>query len=344
MKEQEEHLLTTQSTDEPSQSETAVMIADQLEEKDERRRRYIISLVRILGRTQAREYCAETLEHSTLAESEGRTKSEIFFELACTKGKPKPGKVLKPFQEHPKLPSRREMAKKIAERLNETKVHALQQIHHIVWALGIVQAWALTLEALEIDEGEGMMVPDGSRRRTVGGVFFYLAYTKGVPEPEKELKRLLPKKPRTDQAEEQKEAIPRPVPVIALSWQDRIEAISEAEQRKGNATVKITLVGRPGKIVDRGQCIITVVEASKVPALPKGVPVPPTLSTRYTVYIASKQWKKVAESIQDPEDVLIVEGFPSLDAQVKAIAVFATNVSTKKLQIAQKTKQQKATT
>jgi molybdopterin-guanine dinucleotide biosynthesis protein len=38
-------------------------------------------------------------------------------------------------------------------------------------------------------------------------------------------------------------------------------------------------------------------------------------ATRYSVYITAKQWKKVAEAIADPEDVLIVEGFPMLDAQ-----------------------------
>jgi hypothetical protein len=51
---------------------------------------------------------------------------------------------------------------------------------------------------------------------------------------------------------------------------------------------------------------------------------------------ASKQWKKVEEAIKDPEDVLIVEGFPKTDPEVSAIAVFATNVTTKKLQMAKK--------
>jgi len=73
--------------------------------------------------------------------------------------------------------------------------------------------------------------------------------------------------------------------------------------------------------------------------LPAGLPLPSVEqveATRYNVYIAAKQWRKVAEAIADPEDVLIVEGFQMLDRERGTIAVFASNVSTKKLQIAAK--------
>ena len=131
---------------------------------------------------------------------------------------------------------------------------------------------------------------------------------------------------------------------VALTWKDRIAVIQEAEVEKGSANVKITVVGRPGKIVDRGQCVVTVMESNKVPALPKGLPTPPAAPTKYTVYIGAKQWKKVAEAITDPEDSLIIEGFPTMDQQTGSIAVFATNTTTKKLQMAQKTKQQEQPT
>jgi len=49
-----------------------------------------------------------------------------------------------------------------------------------------------------------------------------------------------------------------------------------------------------------------------------------------------KQWRRVAEAMKDPEDTLIVEGFPQLDAQTGSIAVFATNTTTRKLQQAQR--------
>ena len=77
-------------------------------------------------------------------------------------------------------------------------------------------------------------------------------------------------------------------------------------------------------------------EESKVPSLPKGLPVPTSATIKYVVYIASKQWKKVEEAMKDPEDTLIIEGFPKTDPEVSAIAVFATNVTTKKLQMVKK--------
>ncbi len=40
--------------------------------------------------------------------------------------------------------------------------------------------------------------------------------------------------------------------------------------------------------------------------------------------------------MKDPEDTLIVEGFPQLDAQTGSIAVFTTNTTTRKLQQAQR--------
>ena len=100
--------------------------------------------------------------------------------------------------------------------------------------------------------------------------------------------------------------------------------------------MKITVIGRPGKMIDRGTCVVTSLQSSKVPSLPKGVPTPPNAATTYTLYIASKQWRRVAEAMKDPEDTLIVEGFPQFDAQTGSIAVFATTATTKKLQQAQR--------
>ncbi len=100
--------------------------------------------------------------------------------------------------------------------------------------------------------------------------------------------------------------------------------------------MKITLIGRPGKVIDRGTCVVTTMQTTKIPSLPKGLPTPPDASTTYTVYIASKQWRRVEEALKDQEDVLIVEGFPQIDTQTSSIAVFATNTTTKKLQMAQR--------
>jgi hypothetical protein len=98
--------------------------------------------------------------------------------------------------------------------------------------------------------------------------------------------------------------------------------------------VKITLIGTLGKYKEQGQCIVGIMQhtGEKFPALPKGVPAPQPVKTNYVVYIGAKQWKTVASTVSDPEDALIIEGFPQIDAKTNAISVFASNVTSKKLQ------------
>lgn len=106
--------------------------------------------------------------------------------------------------------------------------------------------------------------------------------------------------------------------------------------------MKITLIGKALTISDQTTHTVITMESAKVPALPKGVPAPPTSSTKYTAYIGSKQWKKVAEAAKDEEDTLIIEGYPTLADD--HIAVFATNASSKKLMQAAREKQQEQAT
>jgi hypothetical protein len=84
--------------------------------------------------------------------------------------------------------------------------------------------------------------------------------------------------------------------------------------------VKITLVGRPGRIVEKDNLVLTTMQNTKAPTLPKGLPEPPAEPTTYVVYIAGKQWRKVASSIQDPQDKLILEGYPVFDRRLGAVA------------------------
>jgi hypothetical protein len=251
-----------------------------------------------------------------------------------------------PPQQKQREPSQKDVAAMIADALGETEANVRQSIEGVVKALGRTQARQLLNFALQAEEHGGLMTKDGSRRRTPGGIFFYYVYTLGVPKPGKSLpmpynpnqKTKKPNAeastaPKTAQPSKPQISIVEPKKDIVFSWEERIPMIQEAEAKKGQAsTVKITLVGRPGSILDKGQFIVTVMESTKIPSLPKGLPAPTNVATKYAVYVAAKQWKKVAESIQDPEDVLIVEGFPKTDPEVKAIAVFATNVTTKKLQ------------
>ncbi len=96
--------------------------------------------------------------------------------------------------------------------------------------------------------------------------------------------------------------------------------------------MKITVIGRPGAAVEQGQAVALALVSEKAPALAKGLPEPPA-GTRYTVFVARKQWAKVAEALAaDAEDAAIIEGYAALDPRVEGIAVYATSATTKRLQ------------
>jgi hypothetical protein len=99
------------------------------------------------------------------------------------------------------------------------------------------------------------------------------------------------------------------------------------------SSMRLTLVGRPEYVEVLPKLVVVGIQhALKQTGFPKGLPTPPTNPTIYTVYINSKQWRRVSEAIQNPEDILIIEGQATYDASIPGIAVFATNVNTKLLQ------------
>jgi hypothetical protein len=87
-----------------------------------------------------------------------------------------PPAVSVPQAPEPK-PQRTEAVKTIACTLGETKPGVLSQLHVIVKKLGCAEALRLLAEAQHVEAGGGMLINDGSRRRTPGGVFFALVRT-----------------------------------------------------------------------------------------------------------------------------------------------------------------------
>src|SRR5258706_1799957 len=150
-------------------------------------------------------------------------------------------------------------------------------------------------KTVEITETGGMPTHNKKRRRTPGGVFFYLVYGV-IPKPAALQRRF-----------------DRPTTLVP-TW----EAVQKATRKlidepKGVAKVKGVVIGRPGKIRRVEDTFITTIEHIIKGPFPKGLPPLPVASTIYTVYMASKQWKRVKEAISNPDDVLIVEGTAFFD-------------------------------
>lgn len=71
--------------------------------------------------------------------------------------------------------TKQDVVAKIAEKLDEKDEAPLRQIDGVVDALGEDKSLEVLNETLDVEAKGGMMLPNGERRRTPGGVFFFLA-------------------------------------------------------------------------------------------------------------------------------------------------------------------------
>jgi hypothetical protein len=215
----------------------------------------------------------------------------------------------------------------LATALQEENVELLERVVSVV---GIEQAQVLLQKTLETEAGGGLLVTNQSRRRTPGGVFFYLARTS---LPKQAVRQIWPP---ALQAQQPAAAAHAP------SWEEAKQLIAQAIKNKGEAkTVKLTLVGRPGKVIEQEGCVVVSMKGKEPPSLPKGLPTLPENSTiTWAVFIAKKQWTRVKDSMQkNAEDQLIIEGWPAVDPKRGIAIVLATNCKCVLMERAQRNQQ-----
>jgi hypothetical protein len=224
----------------------------------------------------------------------------------------------------------RAMANEVADELGETDNKPRKQLANIIYRCGVEFVQDVLKETKEVEANGGLLIADGSRRRTTGGVFFYLARER-MPE---ELRRQL-FFPWLLAAEQQSA---REAQYPAYHWDERLPVLEEifAQTDRGEVSeVKINLAGRPGHIERRENLVITLMEyeISENLSLPKGLPPLPGDKITYLVYISGNQWERVAETLEkSPKDELIIEGLCTYDPEAQNMAVYATFVTTRKLQ------------
>jgi hypothetical protein len=180
-------------------------------------------------------------------------------------------------------------------------------LRHVLRVLGPDRTAALLAETLQREAAGGMLTADGTRRRTPGGTFFQLVKAQASP---KERWRLFPRPtPPHPHAPVQPQGLPQ-----SLTW-DEVPTIIQtlATAPAGEArTMKLTLIGRPGKVEVRGQAVVFRMQGKPPGALPRGLPpVPAHASLTWNVIVALRQWNRVKDSLTaHQDDQLIIEGYP----------------------------------
>jgi hypothetical protein len=194
-------------------------------------------------------------------------------------------------------------AEEIADLFGETEPEPRKQLAKLAARLGAQALTALVEAVSAIEAHGGLLLPDG-RRRTPGGVLFYLTrvglYTQS-----------------------RRKARPPQVPALPLA-----EAVPTLPHlRKGWSTMKVVLTGRPGEWLQQGEFVVVQMTSKISPSLPRGLPLPPTEGVTWTVLMARKQWQGVSSALRaDRDDKLVIEG--QVGRYQGDLVVFATQVVT----------------
>src|SRR3712207_1783997 len=127
-----------------------------------------------------------------------------------------------------------QQTRQIADQLGETEKTPLAQIRRMLQTIGPERTQAFVDQALKVEASGGMLLPDGSRKRTLGGVFFRLVRDQ-VSEAER---RAIWPYPRWQQRKQRQkaQAAPALTSLPPCQWEQADEVIAEVSQHPGAAT------------------------------------------------------------------------------------------------------------
>jgi hypothetical protein len=128
-----------------------------------------------------------------------------------------------------------EAANQIADQLGETEASVRKKIQQIIQVCGIEQTQAWLEETLSIEASGGLLVHTGERRRTPGGVFFYLVKGRLPKELRQQLfpylARKRAKKPAQQPAAQESPIQDTMAELLSVSENSgRLEELRKAEQ------------------------------------------------------------------------------------------------------------------
>ena len=229
-----------------------------------------------------------------------------------------------PVAEPPSADQISQLARQVADALGEKSAQPITQIGGLIEKCGWQFVETVLAETEATQAAGGLLTHDRKRRRSKGGVFFYLA--KGRMDP-KLRSAIFPNFGKGGDG-----TIAPP----GIDWEDRVAPMKALRAEAGQISgLTVSLSGRPGQLRIDGSSVMTVIEQREVkaPPYPKGVPHFDTVDgvTRYYIFMSLRHWKRVEKALEDETDLLVIEGSAVYDAALEGIAILSTRVSTKAL-------------
>jgi hypothetical protein len=129
----------------------------------------------------------------------------------------------------------------IAAQLGETERAPRATIWRIVRTIGPERTQAFVAQAQEIEANGGMLVPDGSRKRTLGGIFFYLVRTQVSDDEAMQINRAWrwQQWKQRQPAKSKSTAAPAPPPLPPFVWDEADPIIAELTATIGEASTVV---------------------------------------------------------------------------------------------------------
>lgn len=210
------------------------------------------------------------------------------------------------------------LTNRIATQLGEHEKAPRYRIWRLLDRLGEERVQAFVEQALTIEATGGMLLPDGSRRRTLGGVFFRLIKDS---LSEDELRAVgLWRDWETSKANRPQPA-PDPFDAGDQAWlQDILRNAGKVQ------TMDLMLVGTPGKQIEQGNLVIVAMKRTQQLTPPRGLPPLPAGHGQYLVFVTRKQWQRLGEVT--PDTTLAVKGYATLHPKFsRGIVVYAESIT-----------------
>jgi hypothetical protein len=208
-------------------------------------------------------------------------------------------------------------------QLGETERGPVRQIKLLIQYLGLDLVRAKVEETLQIEADGGMLTSNQERKRTPGGIFFYL------------IKEAMPDEMRSKVFPGYGQRRPK---TTTIEWEQRMDYLEPLlnDEQGVVSNLELMIQGRPGRVEVVGDTVMLIMnhhlEAAPNQPNPRGVPQPSDQTQRYIVYMGILSWEKVVKFLEDDKDFLIIKGRIVYDPAVEGIAVFAIGVTTKEIE------------